>query len=152
MELLLWRHADALSGTSDIARELSPLGQIQAQEVASWLETCAPADLRLVVSPAVRTRQTVSCFCGDETRIQFCAPLFDGATPEAILDIIGWPNAPTPALVVGHQPLLGAIAAHLLGDVSFPPSFRKGALWWLRGEAGQNAARLVRVVEAQTRY
>ncbi|GHU01619.1 histidine phosphatase family protein [Betaproteobacteria bacterium] len=150
MELLLWRHADALSGASDIARELSPLGQIQAQEVASWLETHAPADLRLVVSPAVRTRQTVSCFCGDETRLQFCAPLFDGATPEAILEIIAWPDAPMPVLIVGHQPLLGAIAAHLLGNAPFPPSFRKGALWWLRGEPGQNAAQLVHVVEAQT--
>ncbi|MDR3088070.1 MAG: histidine phosphatase family protein [Azoarcus sp.] len=152
MELLLWRHADALQGAPDIARALSPLGQAQAREVAAWLAGHTPADLRLIVSPAVRTRQTVSCFCQDENCIQFCAPLFDGATPEEILEILDWPNASAPALVVGHQPLLGAIAAHLLGEEPFPSSFRKGALWWLRGESGRNVARLVRVVEAQRHF
>ena len=148
MELLLWRHADALHGVPDIGRELSARGWRQACEVAAWLDEHAPADLRLLVSPAVRTRQTVACFRADESAMQFCAPLFDGATPGEILSLLGWPRASAPALVVGHQPLLGEIAACLLGDAPFPPSFRKGALWWLRSEPEQGRARLARVVEA----
>ncbi|MDR2261772.1 MAG: histidine phosphatase family protein [Azoarcus sp.] len=148
MELLLWRHADALQGAPDIARELSARGHRQAREVATWLGERAPAHLRLLISPAARTRQTVSYFCADEGAMRFCAPLFHGAAPEEILHLAGWPDADAPALIVGHQPLLGMIAAHLLGEASFPASFRKGALWWLRGEPGREAARLVHVVEA----
>jgi len=151
MELLLWRHADALQGAPDIERALSARGHRQAREVAAWLGEHAPVDLCLVVSPAVRTRQTVSYFCANEDAMRFCAPLFQGAAPEDILRFVGWPEASSPVLVVGHQPLLGEIAARLLGDTSFPASFRKGALWWLHGEPGQNTARLVHVVEADAR-
>lgn len=151
MELLLWRHADALQGTPDIARKLSARGHRQAREVAAWLGEHAPADLRLVVSPAVRASQTVSYFCADENAMRFCAPLFQGTAPEEILRFVGWPDASSPVLVVGHQPLLGEIAAHLLGDVPFPASFGKGALWYLHGEPGRDTARLVHVVEADAR-
>ena len=96
----------------------------------------------------MRARQTVSYFHTDENIMQFCTPLFQGATPEEILCAAGWPDASSPVLIVGHQPLLGEIAAHLLGDASFPASFRKGALWWLHGEPEQGAARLAHVVEA----
>jgi len=145
MELFLWRHADALPGVPDIARVLSPHGHQQASRVAAWLKERAPADLRLLVSPAARTRQTVAHFHDDESSIQFCPPLYESTSAEEILTILAWPDIAQPTLVVGHQPLIGALAARLLSGASYPSSFRKSALWWLRTEP--DSAQLVQVVD-----
>ena len=150
MELLLWRHADAQSGIPDFERELSAHGHEQARRVAAWLEERAPENLRLVVSPATRARQTVAHFRNDESLMQFCAPLYDGAPPEDILALLGWPHAASPALVVGHQPLIGTLAARLLGSTPHPASFRKSALWWLRADPGRNVVQLVQVVDGDS--
>ncbi|MDR1849646.1 MAG: histidine phosphatase family protein [Zoogloeaceae bacterium] len=148
MELFLWRHADALPGMPDFERELSPRGHKQARRVAAWLKERAPSGLRLLVSPATRTRQTVAYFHEDERGIQFCPPLYESNSPEKILELFCWPddNA-SPTLIVGHQPLIGELADYLLVDVPHPESFRKSALWWLRGEPGQKTAQLVQVVD-----
>jgi phosphohistidine phosphatase len=148
MEIFLWRHADALSGAPDFTRELSPHGHQQARKVAAWLSKRAPDGLRLVVSPATRTRQTVAHFHDCENDIQFCPQLYESSSPAEILTIIGWPRTLNPVLIVGHQPLIGALAAHLLTDSSsYPDVFRKSALWWLHAEPGQDGARLVQVVD-----
>ncbi|MCL2160991.1 MAG: histidine phosphatase family protein [Betaproteobacteria bacterium] len=144
MELFLWRHADALSGAPDIARELTPHGHHQARKVAAWLRERTPADLRLLVSPAARTRQTVAHFHDDESSIQFCPPLYESTSAEEILTILAWPDI-KPTLIVGHQPLIGTLAARLLSGSSYPGTFRKSALWWLYVEDG--GARLVQVVD-----
>jgi phosphohistidine phosphatase len=48
------------------------------------------------------------------------------------LDLVRWPRARRPVLVVGHQPTLGETIAHLLqlqeGECPVP----KGSVWWLR--------------------
>jgi len=165
MDLFLWRHADALPGTPDFERALSPFGHQQASKVAEWFRKQAGpaglADLRLLVSPAVRTRQTVAHFCEDENKIQLCMPLYENATPKEILEILGWPDITAPALIVGHQPQIGILADFLLAGIPHPESyqrgtsahsglgggFRKSALWWLRFEPGQNSAQLVHVME-----
>ncbi|MCL2876345.1 MAG: histidine phosphatase family protein [Betaproteobacteria bacterium] len=147
IELLLWRHADALSGMPDFARVLSPHGHQQAHKVAAWLSERAPADLQFLVSPAARARQTVAHFHADESDIQFCMPLYESNSPEEILTILGWPDILLPALIVGHQPLIGKLADHLLVRTPHPGSFRKSALWWLRIEPGQGSVQLVQVVD-----
>ncbi|MCL2590320.1 MAG: histidine phosphatase family protein [Betaproteobacteria bacterium] len=147
MELFLWRHADALSGMPDFARELSLRGHQQARKVAAWLSERAPDDLRFLVSPAARTRQTVAYFHDDESDIQFCLPLYESSSPEEILSILGWPNITLSTLVVGHQPLIGTLADRLLAGTPHPGSFRKSALWWLRIEPGQDSVQLVQVVD-----
>ena len=151
MELFLWRHADALPGAPDFERELSPLGHQQAGKAAEWLrEQVGPtvlSDMRILVSPAVRTRQTAAHFCKEEDKIKLCQPLYDNAPPKEILDILGWPDITLPALIVGHQPQIGMLADRLLTGTPHPESFRKGALWRLRIEGGQNKAQLVGVVE-----
>ncbi|MDR2689982.1 MAG: histidine phosphatase family protein [Azoarcus sp.] len=155
MELLLWRHAEALDGSPDHARELSPRGRKQAEKVAAWLSLHAPGKPRLLVSPTVRTRQTAGFLLqgagaqGAE-KMEIHDILASAASPAEILSYLDWPKAQTPLLVVGHQPMLGEIAARLLGDAPYPSSFRKGALWWLRGEPERKAAILWQVVEAET--
>ena len=147
MELFLWRHADALPGVPDFERELSPHGHQQASKVAAWLRKRAPADLRLLVSPATRTRQTVAHLNDDESAFQFCLPLYESTSPETILTLLGWPNIAQPTLIVGHQPLIGALAVRLLAGASHPSAFRKSALWWMQTEPGQDSAKLVQVVD-----
>jgi len=147
MELFLWRHADALPGVPDFARELSPHGHQQASKVAAWLKERAPAGLRLLVSPATRTRQTAAHFVDDESDIQLCPPLYESASSEEILPLLGWPNITAPTLIVGHQPLIGVLAIRLLSGTSCSGAFRKSALWWLNIEPGQSSAQLVQVVD-----
>ena len=149
MELFLWRHADALPGASDFERKLSPFGHQQAGKAAECLRKQAGglSGLRILVSPAVRTRQTLAHFCEDENKIQLCLPLYENASPNKILTILGWPDITLPALIVGHQPQIGLLADYLLADTPHPASFRKSALWWLRLEPGRDSAQLVDVVE-----
>ena len=151
MELFLLRHADALPGTNDFERELSPLGHQQAGKIAEWfLENAGPeclADLQILVSPSIRTRQTVSYFRKEENGIQLCMPLYENTSPKEILDILGWPDISIPTLIVGHQPLMGFLADRLLAGKPHPESFRKGALWRLQFEPGKKNVRLVSVTE-----
>ena len=155
MDLFLWRHADALSGAPDFDRELSPIGHQQARKTAEWFREHAEpglgplglADLRILVSPSVRTRQTVAHLYRDENRIQLCMPLYENASPNEILEILGWPGTTLPALIVGHQPQIGLLADQLLAVTPHPDSFRKSALWWLRLAPGKNNAQLVCVME-----
>jgi len=48
------------------------------------------------------------------------------------LETSGWPDAKYPVLLVGHQPALGAVVAHLLGMPTEACAIRKGSVWWLR--------------------
>jgi phosphohistidine phosphatase len=147
MELFLWRHADAIPGSPDFERELSPFGHQQARKVAEWFRKNAPANLRLLVSPTLRTQQTVSYFRKDDSDIQLCPPLYENASSDEILGILGWPDITLPTLIVGHQPQIGLLADHLLLDTPHPESFRAGALWWLRIEPPQNSVQLIHVME-----
>jgi phosphohistidine phosphatase len=59
MDLILWRHAEAEDGVPDTARKLTPKGEKQAQKIAKWLKERIESPVRMIVSPAVRTQQTV---------------------------------------------------------------------------------------------
>jgi phosphohistidine phosphatase len=136
MELILWRHAEAEDldenderGGDDLSRRLTPKGEKQAARMAAWLDRQLPEGTRIWCSPAVRTEQTALAL-GRRYRVR--AELAPGATPEALLALVQWPDARQPALVVGHQPTLGRVVAQLLGMRSGECSIRKGAVWWLR--------------------
>ena len=64
MELILWRHAEALDGVPDMARKLTAKGEKQAREMAQWLRPRLPKRTRIIVSPAQRTLQTVKALSG----------------------------------------------------------------------------------------
>jgi phosphohistidine phosphatase len=144
MELLLWRHAEAEDGTPDIARELTAKGQRQADRVAAFLDRHLPSDTRILVSPAARTRQTVSALTDHFTLAPSLAP---GASVQDVLDAARWPNSDGSVLIVGHQPTLGAVAAQLLESTETSLSIKKGALWWFsrreRDGVAQTTLRLV---------
>ncbi|MCL2524837.1 MAG: histidine phosphatase family protein [Betaproteobacteria bacterium] len=128
MDLLLWRHAEAEEGDDDLARPLTERGQRQAEVVAAWIRARQPKRLRILVSPAARTRQTVEAL-----RLPFETErrLAPDADTSALIAACDWPQAGGAALIVGHQPVLGRLAALLLAGHEADWSIRKGALWWL---------------------
>ena len=48
-----------------------------------------------------------------------------------MLDAAGWPDATTAAVVVGHQPTLGQVAALLLSGQPQDWQIKKANAWWL---------------------
>lgn len=147
MELILWRHAqaeDPLPDQDDLARALTGKGRKQAKAMARWLHARLPADTRILVSPALRTRQTADALELPYTVVPALAP---DAAPAALLHAAGWPAHPEPVLIVGHQPTLGLLAARLLCGREQPWSVKKGAVWWLRAES--NGASLVSALSAE---
>lgn len=128
MELILWRHAEAEDGMSDIGRALTPKGHKQAAKMAEFLLPRLPEGTRLIVSPAQRAQQTASALGKPFHTVDAIAP---GATPHALIKAAGWPAGKGCVLLVGHQPALGAVAALLLAQQEQDWSMKKGAVWWL---------------------
>ena len=144
MDLILWRHAEAVDGMPDMARKLTAKGEKQAREMAQWLRPRLPKHTRIIVSPAQRTLQTVKALTEEFEILRDLAP---GASPIMILAAAQWPDQADAVLVVGHQPSLGMVAATLIAGESIPWSVKKGGVWWLshrvRGEQPQVVLRAV---------
>ena len=144
MDLILWRHAEAVDGMPDMARKLTAKGEKQAREMAQWLRPRLPKHTRIIVSPAQRTLQTVKALSEEFEILRDLAP---GASPTAILAAAQWPDRADAVLVVGHQPTLGMVAATLIAGEPIPWSVKKGGVWWLshrvRGEQPQVVLRAV---------
>jgi phosphohistidine phosphatase len=132
MDLILWRHAEAIDLDlvgDDMARYLTPRGEKQAARMAEWLDRQLPAGAKVFVSPAVRAEQTAHAL-GRKYKISpALAPL---SSAQQLLDLVQWPQAKGCFLVVGHQPVLGQVIAHLVGLQVNECTVKKGALWWLR--------------------
>jgi phosphohistidine phosphatase len=144
MDLILWRHAEAVDGLPDLARNLTPKGLKQAKDMAAWLRPRLPKHTRVIVSPAERTRQTATALTEAFETVRTIAP---NAPPAAILAAAGWPDFKGAVIVVGHQPTLGMVASTLIAGEPMPWSVKKGAVWWLshrvRGELPQVVLRAV---------
>jgi phosphohistidine phosphatase len=133
MDLLLWRHANAIDAsgdqTEDMLRPLSPRGIKQSQRMAKWLDQHMPDGMRILSSPALRCESTVASL---RRKYKLCPELAPTGDVQALLDLAQWPDARTPVLIVGHQPVLGQVIAQLLGMPTQELSVRKGSVWWLR--------------------
>jgi phosphohistidine phosphatase len=140
MDLILWRHAEAEEGENDLARELTPKGQKQAQRVAQWLLQRLPAKFTLISSPAARAQQTAEALGVPVKTLKDIAP---GAAVSAILKAASWPDHKGTVVVVGHQPDLGHAAAFLLAGARTEVSIKKGGLWWLNDRAREDGAKIV---------
>ena len=143
MDLILWRHAEALEMrevADDIDRALTPKGERQAQRVAAWLNRQLPSSARVLCSPARRAQQTAAAL---ERKIKTVPALAPDGTVEGLLHAVRWPDAREPVLVVGHQPTLGVVAAYLLAGQAQAWAVRKGAVWWLRAREREGELQVV---------
>lgn len=140
MDLLLWRHAEAVDGTPDHTRELTARGLKQARRMARWLDENRPKQLKVLASPTLRTRQTASAFSDDFEIVSSLGP--DGNVAD-ILAATGWPDVRGAALVVGHQPALGRLCALLLSGSEADWTIKKGALWWFTNRVRENETQTV---------
>lgn len=144
MDLILWRHAEAEEGMPDLERKLTKRGLKDAQCVAKWLAPHLPENFRILASPAVRTRQTAETLQLPFTILEALVP---GATVADILNTAGWPDNESAVIVVGHQPVLGRVAAWLLAGVEADWSIKKADIWWMnyriRGGEHQTVLRAV---------
>lgn len=143
MELILWRHAEAhivREGQDDMDRRLTPAGERQARRMSLWLQQRLPDTTRIWVSPAARTRATADAL---ERPYKLMPELAPDADPLAWLPLSGWPDAPAPVLIVGHQPALGELAAYLVSGARLPWSVKKGAVWWLSSRRREGVQQVV---------
>jgi phosphohistidine phosphatase len=140
MDLLLWRHAEALDASEDqpddMLRPLSPRGIKQAQRMATWLDQHMPDGMRILSSPALRCESTAAAL---GRKYKLCNALSPDGDVQAVIELAQWPDARTPVLIVGHQPMLGQLAAQLLGLPAQALSVRKGSVWWLRNRVRLDA-------------
>jgi phosphohistidine phosphatase len=143
MDLILWRHAEALEMREvqdDLDRALTPKGERQPLRMAAWLNRLLPAGTGVLASPARRTQQTAAAL---ERKFRTLPDLAPNGSVEALLHAARWPDAREPVLVVGHQPALGLAASLLMSGQAQPWSLRKGGVWWLRHRQREGHARVV---------
>jgi phosphohistidine phosphatase len=153
MELILWRHAEAEDrakhSEEDAARELTKRGRKQSERMAAWLDERLEGEWRILVSPAIRTLQTVEPLGRD---FDTSEEVGLDASASSVLRAAGWPDAKRNVLVVGHQPTLGQVAARVLEGRDGDISIKKGAIWWftLRDRDGSRVAILKAVLDPDT--
>lgn len=114
-ELLLLRHghAELLPGTSDFERPLSPRGRAEALDAAHCIRAAELRCDHLLVSPAVRTRQTAEILIeelGLSAQPQLDPTLYLGDA-SALLRVIANGDARAETLlVVAHNPGISELA------------------------------------------
>ena len=131
MELILWRHAEAEDGTPDLARALTPKGRRQAQKMAQWIKEQLPAEVRdtvrIIASPAVRTRQTADAL---DLPYHIVPQIDPGASADDLLAASGWPDGHGLVILVGHNHAISVLASRLAGAEESSVVLRRAAAWW----------------------
>jgi len=138
MKIYLVRHAHAVDGEDDDARELSAKGRQQIRRMGAFLRRSATLATReFWHSPAVRAR---------DTAVRFAASLKTGPK---LVEVEGVRHGDDPAVVAkrlqsirrpvaifGHEPHLSALASLLVAGRAEPPLFvlRKCAVICLERE------------------
>lgn len=123
--LVLLRHAKAETGQADALRPLSLTGRAQCADVGHALRASGLAPDRVLVSSALRTRQTwelVRVALGEvvDAEVEVTDRLY-GAAPSDVLELVRAVGAAaSTVLVVGHEPTTSSTAAVLVRVGSGP--------------------------------
>jgi phosphohistidine phosphatase len=156
-ELYIMRHGIAvLRGPAtmmdDAKRPLTPEGKQKMREIASGLVDAGMDVDWIVSSPLVRAAETAEIVreaLKSQPPLDFCEALRPGGAPEALISFLAKRTNRCRALVVGHEPDLGQLAARLIGAgrnanmpfkkggccqitfSEFPPKAPGRLVWWL---------------------
>jgi len=117
MLLYLLRHADAdTPAPSDTERALSEKGRAQAEKVGRFCEAHELHFSVILSSPVRRARETAEIVAEKMRAELFLTPwLACGMSPHTALEELRAYRSQGSVLLVGHEPDLGLLAAHLLG-------------------------------------
>ncbi|MFN0004745.1 MAG: SixA phosphatase family protein [Burkholderiaceae bacterium] len=132
MDLILWRHAEAIElaeSGNDMDRHLTPKGERQAARMSIWLDRVLPQGTRIFCSPATRCEQTVMAL---GRRYKLREELSPNGQGQEVLDLVQWPVAKGAVMVVGHQPYLGQVVAKLFDMKPGECSIKKASVWWIK--------------------
>jgi phosphohistidine phosphatase len=140
MELILWRHAEALDTLPDATRRLSGRGERQAAQMAAWLKPRLPKHTRILVSPATRCQQTAKAL---DLEFETSRLLSTAASVASLIAASDWPSSGGAVLIVGHQPTLGRLAALLLAGQEANWTVKKGAVWWFSNRVREGETQTV---------
>jgi len=148
MQLFIIRHGIAIDegpGLSDEDRYLTAEGRHRTAKVGKLLRDQVGGLDLILTSPLVRAVQTADIVareleCDD---VRVCTALAPGGSLSRVDAAIEDAFDVERLALVGHEPSMSAIAAHLLGLRSFPRSFKKAGVCALRldepGVAGKFA-------------
>lgn len=129
MKVYLIRHAHAVDEglrLDDAARWLSAKGRRVAREVGTLLAAEGVAFDAVLSSPLARALQTaelVAAAAGYAGVVEVLPPLQPGVPPRVAAAALA--EHGLAVAVVGHEPGISGLGAHLLGRPSFP-GFKKG--------------------------
>ncbi len=124
--LVLLRHAKAEShlGVADVMRPLALTGRAQSGDVGAWLAASGLLPERVLVSSAVRTRQTwelVRASLGEhpEPEVEISDALYDSGPRELVQMLSLSDERLATVLVVGHEPTM-SMTGSMLADPQPP--------------------------------
>lgn len=134
LQLYLVRHAIAAprgeDWPDDGMRPLTPEGMTRMRRAARGLASLGVQLEVILTSPLVRARQTADILAGASSSppaIAVVDALAPGGTPVAVVAEIAKHGKKTEIALVGHEPGIGELAAHLLGGGP-GLEFKKGAV------------------------
>jgi len=156
-ELCIMRHGIAAERSStaildDSKRPLTSEGKEKMREIACGLASIGLKPDWIVSSPLVRaveTAEVVAEAFDPNPPLERCDALRPGGEPEALLTFLAKRPTRRRAIVVGHEPDLGELAARLIGAgrsanmpfkkggcclisfTEFPPKTPGRLAWWL---------------------
>ncbi|SBO44862.1 phosphohistidine phosphatase SixA [Cyanobium sp. NIES-981] len=141
MNLFLLRHGLAEERRADRPDALRPLTAEGVERTRAVVERLVALDLRadrLLTSPLVRARQTAALAveAGLAPSLEEAAALEPGGSGLAGLrgQLAGLP-AEARLVLVGHEPDLGDLAAHLIGAAPGTLLLKKAGLAWLQSSS-----------------
>ena len=135
LRLLLLRHAKSAwpVGVADRDRPLAPRGRRAAPALGAYMAREGLAPSRVLVSPARRTLETWAHVLGawqNEPPAAYEEAIYE-APAERLLGVIRRQGDVSPLLLVGHNPGMEELAAHLLSRTEralMPGKYPAGAL------------------------
>jgi len=134
LELYLIRHGLAEERgekyPDDSKRPLTSEGIARLRKEAKALDNLDLSFDQIVSSPLVRAKQTAEVFAEvmkSKPPVAFSDSLTPAGTPAAVIQELGRHMRKASIALVGHEPNIGELAAHLIGSKIALP-FKKGAI------------------------